>query len=428
MTASGLMVAFKPRTHDPVFMRIAKDGIRSIVRVGFDGRVFKTFRGTDADKRFANEIRVLKVLEERGCDYVPQLLDSDEATLTITTTNCGKPVESIGKSKCEQLFAELKEDFGIVHDDPFDRNVTYHARMGRFCIIDFELAEILEWNGTTPSGTDSDLMLSWFGMTIEGVRKKGNEDALAAFAAEAGSARELQLNDQLNIANEGVILAVSDGMGGVTGGGYASNLVVNELTRFLPAQMGSLHTAADPHAHLESAVLQLNEFINRVAESTPGVEGMGATLVCGLFSRRQLHFAHVGDSRIYCFHDGNFEQLTYDDSRVGRMFRKGEINEREARNHPARNSLEQVIGNKNLEIKPQIGSQHLKPGMWFVFCSDGVVDGLWNSRIERELAKSEADGRTIQETAEVLMKEAVDIAGKDDTTLFVARISGTGKD
>ena len=116
--------------------------------------------------------------------------------------------------------------------------------MGRFCIIDFELAEILEWNGTTPSGTDSDLMLSWFGMTIEGVRKKGNEDALAAFAAEAGSARELQLNDQLNIANEGVILAVSDGMGGVTGGGYASNLVVNELTRFLPAQMGSLHSAA----------------------------------------------------------------------------------------------------------------------------------------------------------------------------------------
>ena len=164
-------------------MRIAKDGIRSIVRVGFDGCVFKTFRGTDADKRFANEIRVLKVLEERGCDYVPQLLDSDEATLTITTTNCGKPVESISKLKCEQLFAELKEDFGVVHDDPFDRNVTYHARMGRFCIIDFELAEILEWNGTAPPGTDSELLLSWFGMTVEGVRKKGNEDALAAFAA-----------------------------------------------------------------------------------------------------------------------------------------------------------------------------------------------------------------------------------------------------
>lgn len=404
-------------------MRIAKDGIRSIVRVGFDGRVFKTFRGTDAAKRFANEVRVLKVLEERGCDFVPRLLDSDEATLTITTTNCGKPVASLSQSKCEELFAELTEKFGVVHDDPFDRNVTYHANMGRFCIIDFELAEVLDWNESGSSDTEKDLVLSWFGMTTEGTRKKGNEDALAAFASEAGWARELELGGEVNIANEGVVLAVSDGMGGVSGGGYASHLVVNELRRFLPAQMGTFHSAAEPEVHLRSAVMQLNAFVNRIAESTPGVEGMGATLVCGLFSRRQLHFSHVGDSRIYCQSDAGFMQLTYDDSRVGRMFRRQEINEREARNHPARNRLEQVIGNKNLQIKPQIGSHPLRPGMWFVLCTDGLIDGLWNSRIERELVKSQKEDRSPEETANVLMAEATDVAGKDDTTLFVARIS-----
>ncbi len=47
-------------------MKIAKDGIRSIVKVGYDGRVHKTFRGTDRDIRFANEVKVLKALEERG--------------------------------------------------------------------------------------------------------------------------------------------------------------------------------------------------------------------------------------------------------------------------------------------------------------------------------------------------------------------------
>ena len=104
------------------------------------------------------------------------------------------------------------------------------------------------------------------------------------------------------------------------------------------------------------------------------------------------------------------------------MFRRGEINEREARNHPTRNVLEQVIGNKNLEIKPQIGTQQLKPGMWFLFCSDGVIDGLWNSRIEREFARSETEGRSVEETARVLMGEAIDVAGKDDTTLFVVRV------
>ena len=401
-------------------MKIAKDGIRSIVRVGFDGRVFKTFRGTDADKRFANECRVLKVLEERGCDYVPQLLDSDDTTLTITTTNCGAPVQSISTSKCEAIFQELKDQFGVVHDDPFDRNITYCQHKGRFCVIDFELATVLPLDGTTNKPV-SDLQLSWFGMTVDGTRKKGNEDALAAFASEEGWVRELQLADEANIANEGVVLAVSDGMGGVAGGGYASHLVVNELRRFLPAQMGTFHTSAAPQVHLEESVVQLNGFINRIAESTPGVGGMGATLVCGLFTRRMLYFSHVGDSRIYCFQD-KLEQLTYDDSRVGRMFRRGEINEREARNHPTRNVLEQVIGNKNLEIKPQIGTQQLKPGMWFLFCSDGVIDGLWNSRIEREFARSETEGRSVEETARVLMGEAIDVAGKDDTTLFVVRV------
>lgn len=402
-------------------MRIAKDGIRSIVRVGFDGRVFKTFRGTDADKRFATECRVLKVLEERGCDYVPRLLDADEDTLTITTTNCGRPVEpdTVSKEKCEQLFGGLQENFGVVHDDPFDRNITYCRNRGSFCVIDFELATVLDRpEHATSSG---ELTVSWFGLTTEGTRKKGNEDALAAFASEAGWARELQLADEENIAEHGVVLAVSDGMGGVTGGGYASHLVVNELRRFLPAQMGTFDSTAEPQMHLQSSVMQLNGFINRVAESTPGVEGMGATLVCGLFSRRTMYFSHVGDSRIYCFFDGKLEQLTFDDSRVGRMFRRGEINEREARNHPTRNVLEQVIGNKNLKITPQIGSQQLKPGMWFLFCSDGVIDGLWNSRIEREFAKSEAEGRSVEETANVLMHEAVDVAGKDDTTLFVVR-------
>jgi tRNA A-37 threonylcarbamoyl transferase component Bud32 len=44
----------------------------------------------------------------------------------------------------KSLFDELEKEYGIRHDDPFDRNITYRASDGRFCIIDFELATILD--------------------------------------------------------------------------------------------------------------------------------------------------------------------------------------------------------------------------------------------------------------------------------------------
>ena len=62
-------------------MREVKDTVRSTVTIGFDGRVHKTFRGTDADKRFATEVKVLKYLENCGCNYVPQVLEHDPLRL-----------------------------------------------------------------------------------------------------------------------------------------------------------------------------------------------------------------------------------------------------------------------------------------------------------------------------------------------------------
>jgi tRNA A-37 threonylcarbamoyl transferase component Bud32 len=45
-------------------------------------------------------------------------------------------------ARLKELFAEL-EEYGVRHDDPDKRNVTYRQSDGRFCLIDFELATIL---------------------------------------------------------------------------------------------------------------------------------------------------------------------------------------------------------------------------------------------------------------------------------------------
>ncbi len=130
-------------------MQPAKDTQRALVRIGYDGRVHKYFRGPEAEQRFGNEVRVLRYLEGRECPFVPRVLETDTEKLYLVTTNCGNRVDRCGDEKLASLFAEL-ERYGVRHDDPFLRNVTYRQSDGRFCIIDFEFATILEPGLTGP--------------------------------------------------------------------------------------------------------------------------------------------------------------------------------------------------------------------------------------------------------------------------------------
>ena len=124
-------------------MNQVKDTGRATVRLGYDGRVHKTFRGPQAEERFANEVRVLQYLEQQGCPFVPHLLEQDPQKLQMVTTNCGGRVERMDDARVAELFREL-ESYGVRHEDRFLRNITYSPQLGRFCLIDFEFATILD--------------------------------------------------------------------------------------------------------------------------------------------------------------------------------------------------------------------------------------------------------------------------------------------
>jgi tRNA A-37 threonylcarbamoyl transferase component Bud32 len=127
-------------------MHQVKDTPRALVRIGYDGLVHKIFRGHLAKERFDNEVRVLRHLETKGCDFVPKLLSVDPELLKIVTTNCGSRVDHMTDDRLKELFLEL-EKYGVRHEDPFLRNVTYRISDGRFCLIDFEFATLIDEPG-----------------------------------------------------------------------------------------------------------------------------------------------------------------------------------------------------------------------------------------------------------------------------------------
>ena len=132
-----------------------KDTLRALVRITYDGRVIKTFRGPKAEQRFANEVRVLRHLEAQGCPFVPVLRESDPAQLRIVTTSCGGRVERIDAKRAQEIFDELLP-YGVRHDDAEVRNITYRQRDGRFCVIDFEFATIFDPSGPLPPPSPAD--------------------------------------------------------------------------------------------------------------------------------------------------------------------------------------------------------------------------------------------------------------------------------
>lgn len=136
-------------------MEQMKDTRRALVRIGYDGRVHKTFRGHQAAERFENEIRVLRYLQSKGCEYVPRVLETFPEELRMVTSSCGQRVEHINGEKVREIFADLERHYRVRHEDAYARNITYSPQAGRFCVIDFEFATILD--PAAPPGPALDL-------------------------------------------------------------------------------------------------------------------------------------------------------------------------------------------------------------------------------------------------------------------------------
>jgi PPM family protein phosphatase len=128
-------------------MITVKNTERSCVQRAFDGLIHKCYRGHHARQRLENEVRVLEHLRIHDCPFVPRLMTVDRSTLSIVQSNCGVAVQSLADWRLKQLFAALRE-FRVEHGDCELRNITYRATDGIFCVVDFELATILEpiWN------------------------------------------------------------------------------------------------------------------------------------------------------------------------------------------------------------------------------------------------------------------------------------------
>ena len=403
-------------------MRELKDGIRSKVTLDFKGRVHKWFRGTDSDKRYANEVAVLKILEERGCPYVPQLLEEHPEDLYFVSTNCGGPANGISKEKSDALFAELERNYGVRHDDAEPRNVTYNAKSGRFNLIDFELATVLN-SSIICAATETDITRAhWAAASRQGSTHKANDDFWIALQIDEDGSTVAAPEGEILLDPEHLVLAVSDGMGGNAAGELASRLIIAWIRRHASQLYAIAQDDELMQTRLRALVQEAHEGLNEVAaQDLARLKGMGATLSLLYIAPGKVHFAHSGDSRIYLSEPSAGEpprQITLDHNYAWQDFHTGKTNELTYRMHPRRSVLYDVMGGNHANISPQIGSLPLELPARVLLCSDGVIDGLWEKHISAALESKD----NTRELRDKLLEQAYKSSGKDDTTLILADI------
>jgi len=271
----------------------------------------------------------------------------------------------------------------------------------------------------------SPAVLHWSGTTHRGKVRANNEDTFLALSFDGHEVRYLGKTGEAGLDAGDYVFAVSDGMGGAHSGEFASRIAIDKITRLLPRayRLSAAGMNAGFNDVLEELFDSIHEELLRLGRSYDECSGMGATLTLAWFTPHWLYFAHIGDSRLYYLpSEGGIRQLSHDHSYVGWLRREGRINEREARDHPQKSSLQQALGAGNQFIEPQIGALAHRSGDRFLLCSDGLIDGLWDHRLD-DIVRTPAPANVHQPAALSLIEESLENSGRDNLTAIVIEVA-----
>jgi len=263
--------------------------------------------------------------------------------------------------------------------------------------------------------------------------RKGNEDnylllnlSLAkVWTSDQEDGEFVIESHRFEIDGAGVVVAVSDGMGGALAGEVASTMAVETVCeKLLNEDTHATLTPEESNHHLINrlydATVFANSLIHQQGRSDPQYQGMGATFTGIGATPGAVDIIQVGDSRAYLVRNRKIYQITKDQSLVQQLIDAQQISAEEAETHTLKNVILQALGAQN-EIYPV--SARVEP------CRDDVYllcsDGLSNKVSAAEMQKIVLDNfEELQNSCADLVKLANENGGEDNITVVVAKFTG----
>src|SRR6266702_6374802 len=197
---------------------------------------------------------------------------------------------------------------------------------------------------------------------------------------------------RFDLGAKGLVLVVSDGMGGALAGDVASRMAVDSVREMLTGGEGE--EACDPDLPLvdclKNATVYANLAIHLRSQEDARCAGMGATFTGDAIKDSHLDLVQVGDSRAYIIRKDQIRLATKDQSLVQQLVDVGQISEAEAETHMFRNVILQALGAQS-EVTPATGRIRLRRGDIILLCSDGLSGKLRAEDIQEIVVSNNSD-------------------------------------
>jgi PPM family protein phosphatase len=255
-----------------------------------------------------------------------------------------------------------------------------------------------------------------FGRSDTGkVRKKNEDTFVIADLMQALPIHAMLKPIVLNVEWRGVLIAVSDGMGGARAGEVASAMTLHGLRLEMPSGEGGTAEAA-----LRASVEKANQDVWQAAADT-GRTGMGATLTAVLIHGTRAYVAEVGDSRAYLLRGQRFVQLTRDQSFAQNMLDAGAVTREELATLPNKNAILQAIGTRP-SVVVAMNRFTVLQGDRILLCSDGLSGKVTDDEMRNVLLTT----AILDSACSRLIDLANSRGGEDNITVVLFEMEGQG--
>ena len=210
---------------------------------------------------------------------------------------------------------------------------------------------------------------------------------------------------------------VADGMGGVAGGGLASEIIVETLPPLLRQRLADQHDllAVSAQRKLTGSLVDLSRHMRNASAGEPGMDGMGSTVVVAVVRPPGTLIGHMGNSRAYLVRRGEVSRLTQDHSLVNLLVVAGEITAAEAETHPSRGQVTRYVG-MPADPLPEVRSLKVQSGDRLLLCSDGLTDMVSDEQLRRLL---QSRGDDLRQTCRRLIDTANAAGGRDNIAVVL---------